>query len=136
MAITFGYEYFKVQPQELRVVEGLVVPYCSGCGSEELMQAVGIIGAIMPMYNFYLHSALVKSRQVNRINKEEVRDANRYVFIDSAIALLVSLLIDIAVTAVFAQGLHQKTNADVYQTCANIFIFLTSIKSRKTNGWL
>ena len=119
MAITFGYEYFKVQPKELRVVEGLALPFCSGCGSNELMQAVGIIGAIIMPHNLYLHSALVKSRKVNRMKKEEVRDANRYVFIESAIALFVSLLINIAVTAVFAHGLYQKTNEEVYQTCAN-----------------
>ncbi|CAG2109622.1 unnamed protein product [Medioppia subpectinata] len=122
MAITFGYEYFKVQPNELQVLEGLALPFCKDCGSDELMQAVGIIGAIIMPHNLYLHSALVKSRKVNRNNKEEVRDANRYVFIESAIALFVSLLINIAVTAVFAHGLYQKTNADVYETClrANI----------------
>ncbi len=63
--------------------------------------------------------ALVKSRQVDRNKKEEVRDANRYVFIESAIALGVSLIINIAVTAVFAHGLYQKTNAEVYETCLN-----------------
>jgi NRAMP (natural resistance-associated macrophage protein)-like metal ion transporter len=122
MAITFGYEYFKVQPKELQVLEGLALPFCSDCGSDELMQAVGIIGAIIMPHNLYLHSALVKSRNVNRNKREEVRDANRYVFIESAIALFVSLLINIAVTAVFAHGLYQKTNAEVYQTClaANI----------------
>lgn len=119
MAITFGYEYFKVQPKELKVVEGLAIPFCSDCGSDELMQAVGIIGAIIMPHNLYLHSALVKSRKVDRTKKEEVREANRYVFIESAIALFVSLLINIAVTAVFAHGLYKKTNADVYQTCKN-----------------
>lgn len=122
MAVTFGYEYFKSQPNELAVVEGLAVPYCSDCSGSTLMQAVGIIGAIIMPHNLYLHSALVKSRRVNRHKKKEVRDANRYVFIESAIALSVSLVINIAVTAVFAHGLYNKKNSDVYESCigANI----------------
>lgn len=104
MAATFGYEYFKVRPSEAQVAKGLVFPWCSDCDSKALMQAVGIIGAIIMPHNLYLHSALVKSRDVNRKKKEEISDANRYVFIESAIALFVSLLINISVTAVFAHG--------------------------------
>lgn len=42
-----------------------------------------------------------------------MRDANRYVAIESAIALGVSLLINIMVTAVFAHGLYNQTNANI-----------------------
>lgn len=117
MAITFGFEYFKSQPNELQVAEGLLIPWCKDCGGDALMQAVGIIGAIIMPHNLYLHSALVKSRKVNRKKKEEVRDANRYVFIESGIALGVSLIINIAVTAVFANGLYGKTNSQISQLC-------------------
>ena len=119
MAATFGYEYFTVQPEFLEVGKGLAIPWCSNCDSDTLLQAVGIIGAIIMPHNLYLHSALVKSRKIDRKNKAEVKDANRYVFIESAIALGVSLIINIAVTAVFAHGLHGKTNADIHQTCEN-----------------
>ena len=54
---------------------------------------------------------------MDRKKKDEVKDANRYVFIESAIALGVSLLINIAVTAVFAQGLYEKRNVDVVIRC-------------------
>lgn len=70
-------------------------------------------------HNVFLHSALVKSRRIDRNKKEEVKDANRYVFVESAIALGASLLINIAVTAVFAQGLFKKTNHDINQLCIN-----------------
>jgi natural resistance-associated macrophage protein len=49
--------------------------------------------------------------------KEEVNDANRYVFIESSIALGISLIINIAVTSVFAHGLYGKTNKDIFDTC-------------------
>jgi natural resistance-associated macrophage protein len=49
--------------------------------------------------------------------KEEVNDANRYVFIESAIAMGISLIINIAVTSVFAHGLYGRTNREIYETC-------------------
>jgi NRAMP (natural resistance-associated macrophage protein)-like metal ion transporter len=58
MAVTFGYEYIKVKPNELSVIKGLAVPYCSDCDSGSLMQAVGIIGAIIMPHNLYLHSGI------------------------------------------------------------------------------
>ena len=38
----------------------LCIPYCADCGSKQLLQAVGVIGAIIMPHNMYLHSALVK----------------------------------------------------------------------------
>lgn len=64
-------------------------------------------------HNLYLHSALVKSRNIDRRDKRGVAEANKYYFIESSIALLVSLVINIFVVAVFAQGLYGKTNADI-----------------------
>lgn len=113
MAVTFGYEFLRVGPEASQVGLGLVLPWCKGCRPEALLQAVGIIGAIIMPHNLYLHSALVKSRQIDRSKPAEVRDANRYVAIESAIALGVSLLINIMVTAVFAHGLYNQTNANI-----------------------
>lgn len=42
------------------MLRGIFVPYCRGCGREELLQAVGIVGAIIMPHNIYLHSSLVK----------------------------------------------------------------------------
>lgn len=118
MAATFGYEFFNVGPQAAEIGKGLLIPGCSGCDSEALLQAVGIIGCIIMPHNLYLHSALVKSRIFERTKKEEIKDANRYVFIESAIALLISLLINISVTAVFAHELY----GNLFQVLFNAFI--------------
>lgn len=61
----------------------------------------------------YLHSALVKSRQINRFKKSSVHEANYYYSIESGLALFCSLIINLFVVAVFAHGLYGKTNADV-----------------------
>ena len=39
---------------------GLFIPYYADLGSKQLLQAVGIIGAIIMPHNMYLYSALVK----------------------------------------------------------------------------
>ena len=75
MAVTFGFEvfhtfssknkqssfqYFASKQPVYKVLEGMVIPWCSGCGSPQLLQAVGILGAVIMPHNLYLHSALVK----------------------------------------------------------------------------
>ena len=53
-----------VAPDQAEVVKGMFFPYCEGCGSKELLQAVGIIGSVIMPHNIYLHSALVKVREI------------------------------------------------------------------------
>lgn len=117
MAVSFGYEYVIVGPSQGQVLEGLFVPWCTDCGNKELIQAVGVIGAVIMPHNLYLHSALVKSRNVDRKKNEAVRQANMYYFVEAAIALLISLVINVFVVAVFASGLHGKTNGDIHAEC-------------------
>ncbi|CAJ1084422.1 natural resistance-associated macrophage protein 2-like [Xyrichtys novacula] len=117
MAITFGYEYVVVSPDQGEVLKGMFVPYCAGCGPVQLGQAVGIVGAVIMPHNIYLHSALVKSREVDRTNKKEVREANKYFFIEATIALFVSFLINVFVVSVFAEAFYGRTNEEVFTVC-------------------
>ncbi|XP_029450804.1 natural resistance-associated macrophage protein 2 isoform X3 [Rhinatrema bivittatum] len=119
MAITFGYEYIRVRPDQGQLLKGMFVPYCEGCGPPQLEQAVGIVGAVIMPHNMYLHSALVKSREVNRANKKEVREANKYFFIESSIALFVSFIINVFVVSVFAEAFFGQTNNQVHEVCVN-----------------
>jgi natural resistance-associated macrophage protein len=95
----------------------MLVPWCSGCGNREVLQAVGIIGAVIMPHNLYLHSALVKSRDIDRRHAPAVREANKYYFIESSIALFISFLINVFVVSVFAEGLYGKTNLEVHESC-------------------
>jgi len=117
MAISFGYEYFVVAPDQVEVLKGMFIPWCKDCDSKSLLQAVGIVGAVIMPHNMYLHSALVKSRQIDRKKPEKVKEANRYFFIEACIALFVSFIINVFVVSVFASGLHDKTNQQVYNVC-------------------
>ncbi|XP_027700095.1 natural resistance-associated macrophage protein 2 isoform X3 [Vombatus ursinus] len=119
MALTFGYEYITVKPNQAEVLKGMFVPSCSGCSTPQVEQAVGIVGAVIMPHNMYLHSALVKSRQVNRASKREVREANKYFFIESCIALFVSFIINVFVVSVFAEAFYNETNKQVHDICVN-----------------
>ncbi|XP_045729397.2 natural resistance-associated macrophage protein 2 isoform X1 [Mirounga angustirostris] len=119
MALTFGYEYVTVKPSQSQVLKGMFLPSCSGCHTPQVEQAVGIVGAVIMPHNMYLHSALVKSRQVNRANNQEVREANKYFFIESCIALFVSFIINVFVVSVFAEAFFEKTNDQVIAVCRN-----------------
>lgn len=49
-----------MSPDQPSLLRGMFVPYCEGCGPDQILQAVAIIGAIIMPHNIYLHSALVK----------------------------------------------------------------------------
>lgn len=117
MAITFGYEYVTVGADQGQLLKGMFVPGCEGCGPVQMTQAVGIVGAVIMPHNIYLHSALVKSRDVDRSNKKEVKEANKYYFIESTVALFISFLINVFVVAVFAEAFYERTNEEVYNVC-------------------
>ncbi|VVC31674.1 Hypothetical protein CINCED_3A015637 [Cinara cedri] len=132
MSLSFGYEFAIVQPELKDMAKGLVIPWCSDCQESALLQAVGIIGAIIMPHNLYLHSGLVKSRAVDRTKKDKLKEANYYFFVESSIALFVSFVINVCVVSVFAHGLYNKTNKDVLDICIKNNNTYTDIFSNNT----
>ncbi|XP_035909278.1 protein Malvolio [Anopheles stephensi] len=119
MAVSFGYQYIISDTPQMEVIKGMFIPWSSDYRPGTLLQAVGIIGAVIMPHNLYLHSALVKSREINRNEVREVKKANRYYFIEATIALAVSFFINVFVVSVFAHDLYGKTNQDVIDRCSN-----------------
>ncbi|XP_033224427.1 protein Malvolio isoform X2 [Belonocnema kinseyi] len=117
MAVTFGYEYIVTAPPQLEVVKGMFIPSFEGYSGEVLLKAVGVIGAVIMPHNLYLHSALVKSRDIDRGRPEKVREANFYYFVEAAFALFVSFIINVFVVGVFAYGLYNKSGEEIYKIC-------------------
>ncbi|RZC34602.1 Malvolio [Asbolus verrucosus] len=117
MGITFGYEYIVSGPPQEEVVKGLFIPWCQDCDSKVLLQAVGVIGAILMPHNLYLHSALVKSRDIDRKNPKKITEARMYYYIENGMALICSFIINIFVVSVFAFGLFEKTNREILNEC-------------------
>lgn len=117
MAVTFGYEYVVSAPPQLEVVKGALLPLCEGCGTQELLQIISLIGAIIAPHNLYLHSALVKSRDIDKSKPVEVREANKYYFAETSIAVFIAYIINLFVIAVFGDGLYLTTNQEVRALC-------------------
>ena len=115
MAITFGIQFVMAESHPNAnpwgILEGMFIPSIPG-NSAAVEQAVGIIGAVIMPHNIYLHSALVKSREVDRSKKISKRDANLYFTIESAIALFVSFIINMFVVSVFAEAFHSRHGGD------------------------
>jgi len=82
-----------------------------------MMQAVGTIGAVIMPHNLYLHSGLVQSRNIDRTKMSDIADANRYNFIESGIALLLSFFVNLSVVATFAHFFYAPKCAHMSLSC-------------------
>lgn len=88
---------------------GILVPRLS---SKTIRQAVGVVGCVIMPHNVFLHSALVQSRKIDPQKKGRVQEALNYYTIESSAALLVSFVINLFVTTVFAKGFHGTKQAN------------------------
>ena len=120
MALSFGIEFIIVGltlENFLGILKGLALPLIP---SGQLIVAVGTVGSIIMPHNIYLHSALVRSRNVDRSDSKQVSEANMYFFIEAAIALFVSLVINVFVVCVFAAGFFGISAIELVHNCSAI----------------
>lgn len=73
---------------------------------------MGVIGCVITPHNVFLHSALVQSRKVEAAKKSQVQEALKYYTIESSIAVAVTFVINLFVTAVFAKGFYGTKEAE------------------------
>eukprot|EP00937_MAST-01D_sp_MAST-1D-sp2_P001356 g1356.t1 len=108
MAICFWINFGKAEPDSAAIAYGTVVP---DMHSYAVVQAVGLLGAVIMPHNIYLHSALVQSRKVERTGcftpgsaaERKVQVALKYNAWESGIALLFSFFINLAVVGAFSE---------------------------------
>ena len=74
--------------------------------------AVGILGATVMPHNLYLHSSIVQTRQYDETT-EGKKEAVRFAFIDSTIALSFALFINAAILIIAAATFHTSGHAEV-----------------------
>ena len=77
-----------------------------------LYLAIGIIGATVMPHNLYLHSALVQTRKIKKTD-EGIKQALKFSFIDSAIALNIAFLINAAILILAATVFFQTGKTEV-----------------------
>lgn len=74
--------------------------------------AIGILGATVMPHNLYLHSSVVQTRRYEETAQGK-REAVRFAFIDSTIALTTALFINGAILIVAAATFHTTGNTEV-----------------------
>ncbi len=77
-----------------------------------LYLAIGIIGATVMPHNLYLHSALVQTRKIKK-SPEGIKQALKWSFIDSAVALNIAFLINAAILILAATVFFKTGRTDV-----------------------
>ncbi len=77
-----------------------------------LYLAIGIIGATVMPHNLYLHSALVQTRKIKKDTKG-IKEALKFSFIDSTIALNIAFLINAAILILAATVFFKTGRTDV-----------------------
>jgi manganese transport protein len=97
IGLCFIVELWLAKPLFSEVVTGLVPTLTP----ESLYVAVAILGATVMPHNLYLHSALVQTRDIDD-SPAAKRQACRYNFFDSAIALNAALFINVAILVLSA----------------------------------
>jgi manganese transport protein len=109
IGICFAVEMVLSKPPVGEVLTGFVP---TSMNSEALFIALGIIGATVMPHNLYLHSALVQSRNVKKTN-EGLKEANKFNFIDSAIALNSAFFVNAAILILAASVFYASGHSEV-----------------------
>ncbi len=123
IGLSFLMELFIAQPQIAEVLSGFVPSTLDGSA---LYIAIGIIGATVMPHNLYLHSSLVQTRSIKK-DEAGIRDAIKYNFIDSTIALNLAFFVNAAIlilaaTAFFKNGLLEVAEIqDAHRLLNDIF---------------
>jgi manganese transport protein len=108
IGVSFIFEMIFAQPVMGEVLAGLIPSMPS---ESALYIAIGIIGATVMPHNLYLHSSLVQTRKFDR-SKAGIKQALKYNFIDSTIALNLAFFVNAAILILAAAtfykvGMHE-----------------------------
>jgi manganese transport protein len=104
IGLSFLVEMFFAKPDMGELMAGFIP---SLPNSMALYIAIGIIGATVMPHNLYLHSALVQSRKIER-TKKGIKQALKFNFIDSAIALNLAFFVNAAILILAAAVFHKN----------------------------
>jgi manganese transport protein len=108
----FLFELFISRPDMGDVARGFIPSGEILRNREMLYIAIGILGATVMPHNLYLHSSIVQTRKYEE-STEGKREAVRYAFIDSTIALSFALFINASILIVAAATFFRSGNTQV-----------------------
>jgi manganese transport protein len=103
IGVSFIFEMIFAQPDMGDVIYGLIP---SMPNETALYIAIGIIGATVMPHNLYLHSSLVQTRKFDRTTAG-IKQALKYNFIDSTIALNLAFFVNAAILILAAATFYK-----------------------------
>lgn len=109
IGVSFVFEMIFAQPELGKIASGLIP---SIQNQDALYIAIGIIGATVMPHNLYLHSSLVQTRKFDR-TATGIRQAIKYNFIDSAVALNLAFFVNAAILILAAATFYKNGLYDV-----------------------
>ncbi len=108
----FAFELFISRPDVAGIARGFVPTTDIISDPTMLYLAMGILGATVMPHNLYLHSSVVQTRKYE-LNAAGKREAVRFAFLDSTIALTFALFINASILIVAAATFHVSGNTEV-----------------------
>ncbi len=108
----FIFEIIVSRPDFLGIAKGFVPSASILTDQQKLYIAMGILGATVMPHNLYLHSSVVQTRKYAETTSGR-KEAVRFAFIDSTVALTFALFINAAILIVAAATFHTTGNTEV-----------------------
>ena len=112
VGLCFLFEIVVSKPDAAGVVRGFMPSIDIVRDPAMLYLAIGILGATVMPHNLYLHSSIVQTRRYDE-SAEGKREAVRFAFLDSTIALSIALFINAAILIVAAATFHSAGHTQV-----------------------
>src|SRR6476661_4167241 len=112
VGLCFLFEIILARPDVPALLRGFVPTQRLVVDGEMLYIAIGILGATVMPHNLYLHSSLVQTRRYEE-TADGKREAVRFAFIDSTIALSFAFFINAAILIIADATFHTTGNAEV-----------------------
>lgn len=113
IAVAFGVQIGLSKPEPKAVFSGFLPSSGIFSDQDQLLIAIGIIGATVMPHNLFLHSSLVLTRKINRESVESVKEAMAYFIFDSTFCLICALFVNAAILIVAAATFHVNGYSEV-----------------------
>lgn len=112
IGLCFLFEIIRARPDLSGVAAGFIPRAQIVRNPDMLYVAISILGATVMPHNLYLHSSIVQTRRYAETTAGR-REAVRYAFVDSTIALSFALFINAAILIVSAAAFHSHGHRNV-----------------------
>jgi manganese transport protein len=112
IGLCFMFEIVLSHPNVGELAKGFVPSADIVTNREMLYIAIGILGATVMPHNLYLHSSIVQTRRYAETS-EGRREAVRFAFLDSTIALSFAFFVNAAILVVAASTFHTSGHPEV-----------------------